>query len=198
MASRVEKKSRTRQALLDAAAKLVARDGAQATSLDRIAEEAGLTKGAVYSNFSGKEDLLFTLAETAAGPTLSLNDFATDGESLADVFEQLGRAMARELRTAPPRTWRLGLEIFYFGLRNARARKKLAAIQREDAEATGVELEELAASRGEELPLPGREFAILIQAVALGLAQYWAINPKAVPDHVFARAFRLLAGESGS
>src|SRR5947207_11600331 len=117
MASRDEKKSRTRQALLTAAAKLVARDGAQATSLDRIAEEAGLTKGAVYSNFSSKEDLLFALAESAAGPSVGLAEFSAGEHPIADVFEDIGRALGRELRTAPARSWPLGLEIFHFALR---------------------------------------------------------------------------------
>jgi hypothetical protein len=35
---------------------------------------------------------------------------------------------------------------------------------------------------------------LVIQALALGLAQYWAVDPKAVPDELFGRAFRLLAG----
>src|SRR5437762_4064826 len=109
MASRDEKKSRTRQALLAAAAKLVARDGAQATSLDRIAEEAGLTKGAVYSNFSSKEDLLYTLGETAGGPSVGLEELGVGSEPLVDVLERLGQRLAHELTVVSPRAWRLSL-----------------------------------------------------------------------------------------
>src|SRR5207237_5785448 len=52
-----DKKARTRAHLIDAAAAVFARRGLVAASLDEVAEEAGLTKGAVYSNFDSKEDL---------------------------------------------------------------------------------------------------------------------------------------------
>ena len=55
--TREEKKARTRAQLIDAAAAVFARHGYVAASLDEVAEEAGLTKGAVYSNFDSKEDL---------------------------------------------------------------------------------------------------------------------------------------------
>lgn len=43
--------------------RLFKHDGFHATSLDLIADEAGCTKGAVYSNFDGKEDLLLAVYE---------------------------------------------------------------------------------------------------------------------------------------
>ncbi|MGH3723226.1 MAG: TetR/AcrR family transcriptional regulator [Mycobacterium sp.] len=52
--TRAEARARTRDAVLDAATKLFLRDGFRATSLERIAEEAGYTHGAVYSNFTNK------------------------------------------------------------------------------------------------------------------------------------------------
>ena len=55
--TREEKKARTRAQLIDAAATVFARRGFVAASLDEVAEEAGLTKGAVYSNFASKEEL---------------------------------------------------------------------------------------------------------------------------------------------
>jgi len=56
--SREEKKALTRARLLDAAATVFARRGFAAASLDEVAEEAGLTKGAVYSNFESKDELI--------------------------------------------------------------------------------------------------------------------------------------------
>src|SRR6266498_3169936 len=55
--TREEKKARTRAQLIDASAAVFARRGFVAASLDEVAEEAGLTKGAVYSNFASKEEL---------------------------------------------------------------------------------------------------------------------------------------------
>ena len=61
--TREEKKARTRAQLIDAAATVFARRGFVAASLDEVAEEAGLTKGAVYSNFDSKEDLVRAVLE---------------------------------------------------------------------------------------------------------------------------------------
>ncbi len=41
------------------------RRGFHGASLDEIAEEAGYTKGAVYSNFAGKDDLYLAAAPGA-------------------------------------------------------------------------------------------------------------------------------------
>ena len=38
-------------------------DGRTPVSLDEIAEEAGFSKGAVYSNFAGKEDLFLSVLD---------------------------------------------------------------------------------------------------------------------------------------
>ncbi len=54
---REEKKAATREALLEAATKVFARQGYVAASVDDVAWEAGLTKGAVYSNFDSKDAL---------------------------------------------------------------------------------------------------------------------------------------------
>jgi AcrR family transcriptional regulator len=61
--TRAERKAKTREDLLDAAMRLFCARGFHATSLDLVAAEAGYTKGAVYSNFSSKEDLFFALYE---------------------------------------------------------------------------------------------------------------------------------------
>ena len=59
--TREDSRGRTTQRLLDAAQKLIARRGLSDTSLDDIAEEAGYTRGAFYSNFSSKGDLFMEL-----------------------------------------------------------------------------------------------------------------------------------------
>jgi TetR/AcrR family transcriptional regulator, transcriptional repressor of aconitase len=68
--SREESQEITRAKLLAAARVLFAQNGYGMTSLDRIAEEAGFSKGAVYSNFSGKEDLFLAVLEEQGRTTL--------------------------------------------------------------------------------------------------------------------------------
>jgi TetR/AcrR family acrAB operon transcriptional repressor len=53
-----------RRDLMDIAIDCFARFGYQATSVDRIAKAAGVTKGALYYHFKDKEDLLFEAVRT--------------------------------------------------------------------------------------------------------------------------------------
>ncbi|MGD2059914.1 MAG: TetR/AcrR family transcriptional regulator [Acidimicrobiia bacterium] len=59
--TRAERSARIREELIAAAAKVFRRDGFHGASLDRVSAEAGYTKGAVYSNFEGKDDLFFAV-----------------------------------------------------------------------------------------------------------------------------------------
>src|SRR2546421_13100240 len=59
--SRNERKAQTRAGLIDAAARVFARRGYHGTTVDDVAEEAGFTKGAFYSNFESKEDVFVEL-----------------------------------------------------------------------------------------------------------------------------------------
>lgn len=81
--TRAERQAQTRRRLLDVAREAFLRDGYAATSLDKVALEAGFSKGAVYSNFDGKEQLCLAvlddihaekiaavLAALASAPTL--------------------------------------------------------------------------------------------------------------------------------
>src|SRR5690625_4401432 len=61
--SRAERQHQTRIALVDAGREVFARDGFHGARLDRIAQEAGFSKGAVYSNFDSKADLFLTVMD---------------------------------------------------------------------------------------------------------------------------------------
>jgi len=63
---------RTRRALLDTARRLFTRDGFGATRTEEIAEEAGLTRGALYHHFRDKEDLFRAVHEEVVGEVAPL------------------------------------------------------------------------------------------------------------------------------
>lgn len=62
--TRAESQAETRAKLLDAARTVIAEHGYAGASVDAIAEAAGFSKGAVYSNFASKEALVFALIDT--------------------------------------------------------------------------------------------------------------------------------------
>src|SRR6201989_3544078 len=59
--SREDSREQTRQRLMDAAQKLIARKGLDAASVENIAAAAGYSRGAFYSNFKSKDDLFIEL-----------------------------------------------------------------------------------------------------------------------------------------
>ena len=65
--SRSESQAQTRLRLVATARTLFLTDGYAATSLERVAAEAGFSKGAVYSNFAGKDDRCLAVLDTIHG-----------------------------------------------------------------------------------------------------------------------------------
>ena len=61
--TRDESRARTRAKLLESARHVVAREGYERASIDLIAENAGYSKGAFYSNFATKEEIFLELLE---------------------------------------------------------------------------------------------------------------------------------------
>src|SRR5437762_3285434 len=57
----------SRRDLMDVAIDCFAKYGYQATSIDRIAKAAGMTKGALYYHFKDKEELLFEAVKNRVG-----------------------------------------------------------------------------------------------------------------------------------
>jgi len=61
--TRRERQALTRERLISVAADELIRSGYRGTSLERVAEAAGFSKGAVYSNFASKEDLVLAVLD---------------------------------------------------------------------------------------------------------------------------------------
>ncbi|WP_456697005.1 TetR/AcrR family transcriptional regulator [Aeromicrobium sp. P5_D10] len=62
--TRAERQAQTRQSLIAVARDMFLTDGYAATSLDKVAVKAGFSKGAVYSNFAGKEELCMAVLDS--------------------------------------------------------------------------------------------------------------------------------------
>lgn len=61
--NRIAAQARTRETLVATATALFLRDGYAATSPEEVADEAGYSKGAVYSNFRNKDELCLAVVD---------------------------------------------------------------------------------------------------------------------------------------
>jgi AcrR family transcriptional regulator len=67
-----KRREATRQKLLDAAAQVFAEVGLDGASVETICERAGFTRGAFYSNFETKDELMLALTERTAEEKIEL------------------------------------------------------------------------------------------------------------------------------
>src|SRR2546430_16402275 len=92
--SRNERKAQTRAELIDAAARVFARRGYHGTTVDDVAEEAGFTKGAFYSNFESKEDVFVELvADRGRNWTLAVARAYQGEEPLPERLRKGGKGL---------------------------------------------------------------------------------------------------------
>lgn len=104
----VRRRAATRERLLDAARVVLAEEGIQGASVEHICDQAGFTRGAFYSNFSSKEELLLALCERESEDMFEKLRTAADPSAFAglDVGEAVGVVFERFLMLQPPdREW---------------------------------------------------------------------------------------------
>src|SRR5437899_355118 len=97
--TRAARKEQTRSEILEAARAVFLRRGFHAASLDEIAEEAGYTKGAVYSSFESKDELFLGVLDRHFMRRMRrYTDAALDEHTLDDAYRAVARLMFEEDR----------------------------------------------------------------------------------------------------
>ena len=191
--TREESRQQTRERLLDAAAEVFNRLGYHGASLEAVAEAAGYTKGAVYSNFATKGELFAALLDRStherhAERVEALTDLSL--EQMADAVVDLLRRQARE-----GATWDLlQVEFWLAAMRDPALRARLSQGSDELYRDWGRLLDRKLAEAGVDAPFSGTELSHLVEALGSGLILQISLGPDAVDPSLFGRAVRRLAG----
>ena len=155
----------TRRALLRAAADAFAERGFNGAKIDDIAIRAGVTKGAIYGHFNGREDLLIEACR-AALRELNVYQFATDAPDIETFINKTVEAlMAPEGKAVRM----LNIEVHLSATRSDDMAKLLA-----DWHADG--LATLRDRLPKKLGSPEAVFAV-IQCLLLGFSHIDAFDP---------------------
>ncbi|MEP3280287.1 MAG: helix-turn-helix domain-containing protein [Stappiaceae bacterium] len=96
---------KTRQSIIDAANQLFYAEGIRAVSVDRIAEEAGITKRTLYYHFESKDDLAAAYLTSRDQPNLDAFRRWYDRAD-GDVPDKVEALFAGVARAAQSKTWR--------------------------------------------------------------------------------------------
>lgn len=186
----------TRRALLEAARRIFARDGFEASRIEDIASATGHTRGAFYAHFSSKEDLFFALLEQEASDRLiELRGLL---EKCHDTSGRLRALRHFYVARVSDRQWvMLALEFKLFALRHPKLRVRLARTHRRIRESLKLEtISQLIP----ELMRDGRESRevrrVALEAVLNGLVLEHAYDPETLSQtqavHVLGRMFDVL------
>jgi AcrR family transcriptional regulator len=177
--TQARRRQMTRDALIDAATDAFARRGISASSLDEIAAAAGFTRGAIYSNFGGKEDLLLAVVEQRADRMLAAMweaHEASDHDHLHDAAgaaEQWRRIVARDGEMLM-----LRMELRLYALREPTFAVRLAELQQHQQEQATAFLLREAEAIGFTFRITPDHIAGVLIALTEGLLMQAAVDPE--------------------
>lgn len=182
-----DKRVRTRRKLLEAARALIREKGYERTSLEEIAERAGMTTGAIYGNFKSREDLFIALGLTYWAP---IKPHVKPGANLAEVMRAMADATIAAIpdRSAAAVGRLTGLA---YTLKHEALREQVEKITAESYAFGEQWLRSVVGN--DELPMPAGQFVRVLHAMIEGLVLQRLLTPELIPDRVIRAAFAALA-----
>lgn len=188
--TRQQRRSETRQRLIDAAQVVFAARGFHGASVEDIAERAGYTRGAFYSNFEDKHDVLLALYDQRIETEIAeISRVISGASSPADL---LGALRSRSTTTFDANWHMLSMELSLYAMRNPAVRPKFATRMRALRVAYARAIKKQFALAGIEPPAPLADLALTLQAVDEAIPTQHAIDPDAVDRDSFFDAITLL------
>ncbi|WP_340373985.1 TetR/AcrR family transcriptional regulator [Streptomyces sp. SS7] len=187
--SRVESQERTRERLVATARELFLRDGYGVTSLSDVAETAGYSKGAVYSNFRSKGHLCLAVLDDIRAEQLAL---LTESVMRDPAAEDRLAAFAAWSEANIGETWTV-LEVeFLTGVRHDQElRREITARVTAIRGALALLIEALALELGTSPAMPPDQAAMTLLSLGIGLGLQRVADPS-VPTAVLTDTLRLV------
>ncbi|MGO4446111.1 TetR/AcrR family transcriptional regulator [Mycobacterium sp. 2YAF39] len=189
--TRAQSQAQTRSELVSTARRLFFEDGYHPTSLEKVADAAGRSKGAVYSNFRNKDELCTAVLDEVRGERLAeildimaTPDAASRIEALRDWAERV---------IGDPGWTSLEVEFAVHARRNDELRAGMA-----DRLGGILQILTGAAESGGTAPdpqMPGGETATVMLALGIGLGLLRSIDPS-IPITGLVDTLRLVGGQT--
>ncbi len=188
--TRAEQQAVTRAALVAAATEVMADRGIAATTVEEVTARAGYTRGAFYSNFRDKDELLTAVLDArTAHEVADLTPLVTGATSPADLMAALrDRGADRDAST-----WnRLRAELRLHALRNPELRPRLAEWEQQQRAGYRAVVTHVLALGGIELPADAELIALIVQVLDDGIAMHHEIEGDGIAPKAFLDALDLL------
>ncbi len=185
-----DKRDRTRAKLLEAARSLIREKGYEHTTLDAIAERAGMTTGAIYGNFKNRDELFLSLGQTYWAP---IKPHVQPGSTFPEIMRALADATLAAIpdRSAAAVGRLTGLA---YTLTHEELRAKVAEFTAQSYALGEQWLRSV--TKEEDLPMPAGQLVRVIHALTEGLVFQRLLTPELMPDEIFHAAFATLGKKS--
>ncbi len=191
--SREQSRRQTRERLLDAAAEVFKRHGYAKASLDAVAEAAGYTKGAVYSNFRTKADLFTALVDRVIEAESGRQAGEMAQVPLDEFIGSLDSIFERQINEDP--AWAvLQFEFWLAAMRDPEIRARVVTSTDRARRYAAQMIERSLRDAGRTAPFTPAELAILVNALATGLGIQYQLDPGSFDLSLVVRAARRLFG----
>ncbi len=180
------KRDRTKAALIEAFWSIVDAQGFPAATLEAVAKRAGMSRGAIYSNFASRADLL--LAAAGARGLKIDRDLGRAG-TLDEQLRVYANGLAEVLPNAPG-TQRWHAELLLHIAMEPALKAQVAAGFAALFQSMASQLE---SQHRDELTVSAGSLALAIQSLTMGLVYQAILSPEAVTEASVLEAFSALA-----
>lgn len=188
--TREETQSQTRERLLASAKEVFAKRGYAGASVEEIAEQAGYSKGAVYSNFESKEALFLELLRSRMTEEIAeLHVILEQSRSTEEVLAALKMQYSTLERQV---TWCLLSSEFQLQAgRRPEFAEAFAELYRNQRKAVAMLVTLVAEKSGRTPVWKAEEIATSLMALTHGIALQRAADPKSVRSETAGKALQL-------
>ena len=178
----------TCEKLFEAAARVFEEQGIGGASIEAIAAAAGFTRGAFYSNFNSKDELIIAMLEDHVEQSIRRNlDLLAVHKNLADFIEAL-KAMDRTRQDPLGRSPLLHIEMILYVARAEKRRPELAKRLRARRKLVSDIVETTVKNGGGSRALNPAWTAAVVLALEDGFRLHRLIDPETTPPDSFLRA----------
>jgi AcrR family transcriptional regulator len=178
----------TREKLFEAAARVFEEQGIGGASIEAIAAAAGFTRGAFYSNFKSRDELIIAMLENHVEQSIRrIHDLLAKHKSLADFIDAL-KTMDRSQQDPLGRSPLLHMEMILFVARAEKRRPELAKRLRARRKLITDIIETTAKNSGRATILNPTWAGSVVLALEDGFRLHRLIDPETTPADSFLRA----------
>ncbi|TDY23062.1 TetR family transcriptional regulator [Paraburkholderia sp. BL6665CI2N2] len=178
-----QRRERTREFLFEAARKMFIEKGVAATSVEEIAEAAGYTRGAFYSNFGGKRELLIELLRREDDRALvNLQGIMKEGGTAEEMKERVVAHYSRSFLEND--CFPLWVEAKLLAGRDTAFQERFSAFRHNRFEQIGAYVGTISDRNGGPMVLPTDALALGLMSLCDGVQFFRMCDPQLMTDKV--------------